>query len=59
MSEQIAYGYYKKLVKEKINFTDKEESEIVKFMYDDGWKVKDTINHIESVRSFNKNKKGE
>lgn len=56
MSEQITYEYYKKLVKERIDFTDQEESEIIKFMYDDNWEVKDTINHIKSIRSFNKRK---
>ena len=54
MSEQITYSYYEKLVDDKICLTENEKTEIVQFMYDEGWPVKDTINHIDSVRRFNK-----
>lgn len=60
MSEQISYEYYERLINEKIELTESEKTEIIQFMYKDGWSIKDTINHIDSVRRFNlKNKKGE
>ena len=46
---------YIKEIKEVLpDLTQKEEDEIVSFMFIDGWEGKDTINHIKSVRDFNK-----
>lgn len=54
MSEQITYSYYEKLVDNKVNLTENEKTEIVQFMYKDGWSIKETCWHIDSVRRFNK-----
>ena len=36
------------------DLTQEEFDGIVCFMYDSNWSVKDTVNHIKSVRNFNK-----
>jgi len=59
MSEQMSYSYYEKLVDNKVCLDESEKTEIVQFMYNSGWSVKDTINHIDSVRRFNKKQKGD
>ena len=57
--EQMSYSTYEKLVDSKTNLTESEKTEIVQFMYQSGWSVKDTINHVDSVRRFNKTLKKE
>jgi len=54
MPDNISYNQYEKLVDNKVCLTENEKTEIVQFMYKDGWSIKDTINHIDSVRRFNK-----
>lgn len=59
MIEQLSYKDYEKLVDDKVSLIENEKTEIVQFMYNDGWFIKDTINHIDSVRRFNKTLKEE
>jgi len=59
MAEQISYSYYEKIIDDKISLTESEKTEIVQFMYNSGWSIKDTINHVDSVRRFNKKQKEE
>ena len=51
---QLSYEDYLKEVNSKIELLPNEESEIVSFLYQDNWSVKDCCNHIDSVRRFNK-----
>jgi hypothetical protein len=54
MSEQMTYSYYESEVNKKVQLTENEKTEIVQFLYDGGWSIKDCVNHIDSVRRFNK-----
>ena len=51
---QISYDEYVQIVDEKVNLIDNETTEIVVFLYNDSWTAQECIQHIDSVRRFNK-----
>jgi hypothetical protein len=55
---EVTYSNYEQDVSNRVrDITQEEILSIVTFMYADGWASKDTANHIESVRSYNKRRK--
>jgi hypothetical protein len=51
--ERMTYDEYVSTVDERVNLRENEASEIVVFLYQDSWSVKECCDHIKSVRSFN------
>ena len=47
-------GYVKEVDRKIGGLVNNEETEIVVYLFNDGWSVKDCVNHIRSVRDFNK-----
>jgi len=52
--ERMTYDEYVQAVDEQVNLVLNETSEIVVYLYQDNWTVKECVDHVKSVRSFNK-----